>query len=168
MLPDPLHPALVHLPLALAVLVPLSIALAVLAIRSGALPGRIWLAVVLLQALLVGSAWLAADAGHDEEERVEQVVAESTIKEHEELAERFLWAGGLVLAIVAAGLLPGVPGAVARVGALLASLLALAAAVQVGHTGGELVYRHGAAGVYLEGGAAAGASSSRGHHEHHE
>ena len=60
MLPDPLHPAVVHLPIALAVLVPLLAAGGLLAIRSGFLPARAWLAVALVQALLAGSAALRA------------------------------------------------------------------------------------------------------------
>src|SRR5262245_17612151 len=106
MLPDPLHPAVVHLPIALAALIPLLAVLALIAISRGWLPARAWAAVVLLQALLVGSAWLAHETGEDQEERVERVVEEKYIEEHEEAAMYFLYlsVGGLVL--VAGGLLP--------------------------------------------------------------
>ena len=51
MMPDPLHPALVHLPIAFAVLAPFFAAALALAIRSGALSSRFWAAAVLFQAL---------------------------------------------------------------------------------------------------------------------
>jgi len=151
MLPDPLHPAVVHLPIALAVLTPLFALLAALAIRARAVPQRTWLAVVLLQVLLVGSGWLAEQTGHDQEERVEKVVAERHVEEHEENAERFLIAGGVTLALVGCGLLAGTAGGVARAVSVAATLIVLAAAVPLGHSGGELVYRHGAANAYIDG-----------------
>jgi hypothetical protein len=59
--PDPLHPAVVHLPIALAVLMPLLAAAWIAAIAKGFLPARAWLAVVVLQVLLGASAWLAVE-----------------------------------------------------------------------------------------------------------
>jgi len=157
-IPDPLHPAVVHLPIALAVLMPLLALLAGLAIRQGFVPARAWGAVVLLQAVLVGSAWYALETGEDQEERVEEVVAERHIEEHEEAAERFHRLGIAALVLVAAGLLPGRAGGVGRAAAVVATVVVLAASVPVGHSGGELVYRHGAARAYTDGAAAAAGS----------
>ena len=89
MLPDPLHPAVIHPPIALAVLIPLLAAGALFAIQRGFLPARSWSAVASLQVLLAGSAWVAVETGEDQEERVEEVVAEHHIEEHEEAAEWF-------------------------------------------------------------------------------
>lgn len=151
MLPDPLHPALVHFPIVLALLAPL-VALAVLiAIRTGRAPAKAWLAVVLLQALVVGTGWLTAETGEEEEERVERVVSEEPIEAHEEAAERFLWLAGAGLVVSGAGLLPGGLGSAGRALALIVSLGGAVAVAQVGHSGGELVYRHGAALAYLDG-----------------
>jgi uncharacterized membrane protein len=75
-IPDPLHSALVHLPIALAALMPLLAAAGVLAIAKGFVPARAWLAVALLQLLLAGSAWVAVETGEAGEERVERIVAE--------------------------------------------------------------------------------------------
>jgi TRAP-type uncharacterized transport system fused permease subunit len=147
-LPDPLHPAIVHLPIALALLVPAFALLAALAIHLKAVPSRTWIGVLLLQVALVGSGWMAAETGEEQEERVEEVVAERYIEDHEEHAERFQLAAGVALAIVAAGLVPGVAGSIARGVSVAAALAVLAAGIQVGHTGGELVYRHGAASAY--------------------
>ena len=150
MLPDPLHPAVVHFPIALAALIPLFAALTLLAIRMGRTSPHTWAVVVLMQALLVGSAWLAHETGHDQEERVEKIVKESLIEAHEEAADRVLWFAVAGLAAAAIGLAGGKAGAWGRAGALAISLATLAAAVQTGHLGGELVYRHGAANAYVE------------------
>ena len=150
MLPDPLHPAVVHLPLALAVLMPLLAAAGTLAIAKGLVPARTWLVVAMLQVLLVGSAWTAGETGEDEEERVERIVAEQHIETHEEAAERLLIVAGVAALLVATGLLPDRLGRAGRVIGTLASFGVLAAAVSAGHSGGELVYRHGAASAYTE------------------
>ncbi len=146
--PDPLHPAVVHLPIALAVLIPALALLAAVAIRSNHVPPRTWVGIVLLQALLVGSGWMALETGEEQEDRVEEVVAERYIEDHEEQAERFQVVAGLALAVVAAGLLPGLAGGMARWASVVAALAVLGAGAQVGHSGGELVYRHGAASAY--------------------
>lgn len=166
MLPEPLHPAIVHLPIALAVLVPALSLVAVLAIRSGWVAPRTWAALVLLQALLVGSGWLALETGEREEERVERVVAERHIESHEAKAERFLYGSVAALVVIAAGLLPRGTGSVARGVAVLAGLAVLALGVQVGHSGGELVYRYGAANAYAAKRLAAGATPARGASQH--
>jgi uncharacterized membrane protein len=150
MLPDPLHPAVVHFPIALAALMPLFAALVLLAVRSGRMPPLTWAGVVLMQALLVGSAWLAHETGHDQEERVEKVVKESLIEEHEEASDWVLWLAVAGLAAATVGLAGGSAGAWGRAAALAIALATLAAAVRTGHLGGELVYRHGAANAYVE------------------
>jgi uncharacterized membrane protein len=150
MLPDPLHPAVVHLPIALAVLLPLLALGALLAIRGGWLPARAWTGVVLLQLLLVGSSWLAVETGEREEERVEKVVAGSHIESHEEGAETFLAVTAVAALASCAGLLAGRAGALGRLATLAAGGVVLAAGISVGHSGGELVYRHGAASAYAE------------------
>jgi uncharacterized membrane protein len=150
MLPDPLHPALVHLPIAFAALAPLLALAAILAIRSGFLPARVWAALVLLHALLAASAGLAVWSGEREEEAVERYVAERHIEPHEEWGERFLWASVGALAISAVGLARGRMGSLARLATLACGAGLLGLAFEVGHTGGELVYRHGAASAYAE------------------
>jgi uncharacterized membrane protein len=150
MIPDPLHPAVVHLPMALAVLMPLLALLGVIALRRGFLPARAWLVVVLLQALLLGSGWVALETGEREEERVEKAVAESRIEAHEEQAERFMVAAAVGFLVSAAGLIAGSAGALARVASVLVSAGVLAAGIAVGHSGGELVYRYGAASAYVQ------------------
>lgn len=149
MLPDPLHPAVVHFPIALALLAPLLGLLVFGAIRARTVPARSWVLVVLAQALLAGTAWLAIETGEDQEDRVEKVVAERHIHDHEEAAERFLLLAAGAAVVSAAGLLAGRGGEIARVAALVAGLVVAGASVSVGRSGGALVYEHGAASVYV-------------------
>lgn len=148
MLPDPLHPALIHMPLALAVLAPLLGLACIYAISKGFLSQRSWAAVVLCQVLLVGSAWLAAEAGKADEARVREVVAERHIEAHEQAGMRFLLFASVAALLSAGGLLPGGPGQTGRLVGTLAAFGVLAAGVQAGQLGGDLVYRHGAVSAY--------------------
>jgi uncharacterized membrane protein len=148
MLPEPLHPAIVHLPMALAALAPAGVLLAMLALWSGSLPIRAWVAVVLVQLALAGTSLLAVETGEGDEERVEAVVPGNAIETHEERAERFVVAVLAAAAISLGGLLRGRWGETARIATLGASAIVLVLGIQVGHSGGELVYRHGAASAY--------------------
>lgn len=150
MLPDPLHPAVVHLPVALAMLIPLLGLLAAFVIRQGWLPVRSWLAILLLQVVMIGSGVLAHETGEHEEERVEKVVAERLIEAHEEAAGRFMWVAGAALLVSLVGLMQDRRGEIARFASVAVSLAALAAIGSAGHLGGELVYKHGAASAYAE------------------
>jgi uncharacterized membrane protein len=155
MLPDPLHPAVVHLPIALAILIPAFAILGLFLIYMEFLPARSWILIALLQALLVGFGWLALETGEEQEERVERVVKESLIEEHAEAAERFLIIAGIGLLASVTGLMPRRMGSVGRALGTLAALGALATGGYAGHLGGELVYKHGAASAYVDHPAAA-------------
>jgi len=148
MLPDPLHPAVVHFPIVLMVLLPVAAAGALWAIRRGARPARAWAIPVAAAAALALSSWVAVETGEGEEEKVEPAVAEASLHQHEENAERFLLLSGVMLVITAGGLIPGAPGRAARLGAAVGALGLVALGAQVGHSGGNLVYHDGAAGAY--------------------
>jgi len=149
----PLHPAIVHLPLGVALAVPLVALALTVALWRGRLPAGVWGLVVGLQVLVVGGGGLAMRTGEQEEDRVEQVVAKKLIHEHEEKAEAFMGSAWAVL-FLSAGVLfvrsrPGLVRALTAattVGAVAMAGLGLTA----GHAGGELVYVHGAAKAYLE------------------
>lgn len=148
MLPNPLHPAIVHFPIVLTLLLPLVIIGALWSIRRGAVARRAWLVPTAVAVALAGSAWLSVRSGGAESERVEQVVGDAPLDAHEDLAEAFLTASAAMALLTAAGLLGGVPGRAVR-GLTVAGSVALAGlVVLVGHTGGELVYRHAAASAY--------------------
>ena len=104
--------------------------------------------VVALQCLLVLSVWTALQTGEREEDRVEGVVAEQVIEQHEHAAERFLILSVVVLGLLSVGILQSRAGAVGRLLGTVGSLMVLLAGLQVGRSGGELVYTHGAAQAY--------------------
>lgn len=150
----PLHPLIVHFPIVLSVLLPISVLVALWTIRKGTTTRRAWAAPLVLAAALTASAWVATETGEQDEDRVERVVAESAIHGHEEAAERFLVLSGALLLVAAVGLVPRTVGQAARLLTAVGALGLLAAGVQVGHSGGELVYRHGAASAYTGAGGA--------------
>ena len=148
MLPNPLHPAIVHFPIVLAFLLPLFIGGAWWSIRRGAVVRRAWLVPTAVAVALVASAWLSVQTGDAQSERVEQFVGAAPLDAHEDLAEAFLTASAAMALLTVAGLLGGRPGRTARTLTGFGSLALAGLVVRVGHTGGELVYRHGAASAY--------------------
>lgn len=165
MLPDPLHPAVVHLPLALAALLPLAAAAALWAIHRGARRLHAWTIPLVLAVLLVRGGWAALETGESEEDRVEAVVAEGPIHEHEEAAELFMLAAGMVTLLGFVGLAGGTVGSAARLLTTAGTLVVLVTGVQVGKAGGELVYTHGAAEAYT---SVPGAQRTGGDHAYPE
>jgi uncharacterized membrane protein len=150
-MPHPLHPAVVHFPLVLAVLLPFVAAVAlVLALRTTA-PRRPWGLVVVMAAGLALSAWVAVETGEQQEERVEAVVSDAVIAHHATAAETLLWSSAALLVIALGGLASGRLGATARGVTVAASVALLAMAFRVGDSGGQLVYTHGAAQAYMSG-----------------
>jgi uncharacterized membrane protein len=147
----PLHPLIVHFPIVLTFLLPISALVALWAIRKGTTPRRAWAVPVAMAAALTLSALAAVKSGEAEEERAEGVVSESVLHGHEEAAERFLMLSGVLVLVAAAGLLPKTVGQAARLVATAGATGLIIAAAQVGHSGGTLVYRHGAASAYAEG-----------------
>lgn len=144
------HPKLVHLPIALAVLMPLIAAGVCVAWWRKWLPARSWWIVVGLQAVLLGSGLLALQSGEAEEDRVERIVPESAIEAHEEAAEVFVVASGVVLAgmLVVAAFASRRFALPLAAAATTGTLLVLGLGYQTGQAGGRLVYQHGAAQAY--------------------
>jgi len=134
-----LHPAVVHFPIALAVVGALMELIYMLLQRSWVR----WCGPVLLTLGLAGSgvAYFSGNAVHDK--AVDQGVPHAAIEKHEQSC---LWAlGSLGLAT----LLSWAVRTSGR-GLWLSALVAIAAAgltVYTGYLGGELVYRHGAGRV---------------------
>ena len=132
-------------------LLPLAAFAALLAIRRGSGLRPAWLVVVAASAALTVSSWVAVRTGQAEEETAESVVSEAAIHEHEEAAEAFTVATGVLLLLTLAGLAAGRVGNWTRPAAAAATLVILGLGYRVGHAGGELVYTHGAAQAYAEG-----------------
>ncbi|MGH7620041.1 MAG: DUF2231 domain-containing protein [Gemmatimonadaceae bacterium] len=150
MLPNPLHPAVVHFPIVLAFLLPAFIGGALWSIRRGRAVRRAWLVPTAIAAALSASAWLSVQTGDAQSERVERIVGDAPLDAHEDMAEVFFTASVAVALITAAGLLGGLPGRTARVLTGVGSLVLVGLVARVGHSGGQLVYRHGAATAYAD------------------
>jgi uncharacterized membrane protein len=158
----PLHPILVHVPVAVAVLMPLVTFGLLLALWRNWLPKRAWVLAIVLQAVLVGGGVLAVRSGEADEDRVERVVPEAAIEAHAEAAETFVWGSGVALALMLLPLLLRKDGAarLAMLAAATATVIVFGLGYRAGRAGGELVYRHGAAAAFA---GSAGATDQPGH-----
>ena len=167
----PLHPAIVHLPLGLAVVLPIAALGVAVALWRGCLPARAWVGVVALQAMLVGGGLLGLVSGERDEERVERAVGEAAIESHEHAAQRFVAAGALTLAVAVTALAFARRPAWQRSAQLATAALTvgvLGLALNVGHQGGQLVYGKGGAAAWTTAsadGPMAGESGAEGEHE---
>ncbi len=146
----PLHPIVVHFPLVLAILLPVVILAVIWGQRSKGHGRRAWWIVTGLAALLAVTSVISVRTGEADEERVERVVSESVIHEHEERAE--LFQSGAMAFLVLTLALPVVRSPRIRAGlsagAVGASILIGALAISVGHSGGTLVYQHNAGAAF--------------------
>lgn len=140
----PLHPSLVHVPIALAVIMPLMFLGLFFFIRRGSLPDQAWWIAVLLQVVLVLGAMAAGASGHKEEERVEDAVPHAAIEKHEHMAGAMTGTAIAAFVLAAASLRKTRATSALRIGSILLSFAVFALAGLVGHAGGELVYKHGA------------------------
>lgn len=139
MQPIPVHPSLVHVPIALAVIMPLMFLGLFFFIRRGSLPDQAWWIAVLLQVVLVVGAVAASASGHKEEERVEDIVPHAAIEKHERFAGAMTGAAIVVFILAAAGLRRGKASSALRIAAIALSLTTFGLAGLVGHAGGESV-----------------------------
>ncbi len=150
MLPSPLHPLFVHLPLALAALLPFLCLATTLAVARFGRPGSLWHLVAGAQVLLAVSGFAAMKAGEVDEDRAGRFVDKALIHEHEERAEAFVWtAGGVALLALGASFVrrPSHRRALV-VTATLGTFVVAFLAVRTGAAGGALVYEHGAARAF--------------------
>jgi uncharacterized membrane protein len=144
LLPDPLHPAIVHFPI---VLILLGTVIAICAVfwRRQHVP---LVAGILLTLGAVG-AWVSVETGESDGGLVESrsAQADSLLDAHENWAKRTLGAAAVaaVAALMSLALvrLPRTARVLAVVTAI-AAMTASYAVYETGHRGGALVYKHGA------------------------
>ncbi len=144
----PLHPVVVHFPVVLGILLSFVALVLWWAIRKDHIHPYTW---VLVTALALGygvSSYIAVEMGEEDEEKVEEVVSEKVIEEHEEAGELILWVSGGLFLFSLAGLYRKDLHA-ARLGVAILALAAVVPLVDAGHTGGKLVYQYGAANAHL-------------------
>lgn len=164
----PLHPAIVHLPLALALLAPVVLGGLAVALWRGTLGRRGWTVAIAVQGLLVLTGIMALRTGEADEERAEQVVPGAALEAHEERGEQFVLAAGAGL--ILAGLALAGPHRSRRwvaAGAAASTLVTAGLGLATGQAGGELVYRHGAAAAYARAPGAAPPLAGR-HDDDHD
>jgi len=149
-LPNPLHPAIVHFPIVLVFLLPIFAIGALWAIRRGSAIKRAWAIPVAFSAALALSAWAAVETGESQEDKVEDIVPGGAMDSHEDAAALFLKLSGALVLVTAAGFAPGAIGRSARIAAAVGAVGMVGVGANVGHSGGELVYTHGAASAYTQ------------------
>jgi uncharacterized membrane protein len=145
----PLHPMIVHFPMALTFILPVLVVVFAYMIKINKMTPKGWLIIVGLQLAVVITGYISLETGETEEHSVEKVVSKDLIHDHEEAAEIFV--GSTVLALVLSiGVffirkefqLP------IKLGIALIGLVSCYLAYKTGTLGGELVYKHGAASAY--------------------
>lgn len=145
----PLHPMIVHFPVAMTFILPFLVIVFAYMIKINKMTPKGWLIIVGLQLAVVITGYISLETGETEEHTVEKVVSKDLIHDHEEAAEIFV--GSTVLALVLSiGVffirkefqLP------IKLGIALIGLVSCYLAYKTGALGGELVYKHGAASAY--------------------
>jgi len=144
----PLHPVVVHFPIVLGILLPLAALAFWWAMKKGHLPFNAWILIVVLALGYGVSSYIAVEMGEEDEEKVEEVVSEKVIEEHEEAGELILWVSGGLFLFSLVGLYRKDLHAI-RLGVGILALVAVVPLVDAGHTGGKLVYQYGAANAHL-------------------
>ena len=144
LVPNPLHPAVVHFPIVLLLLGSV-VAVAAVFLRKHGVPA-VAAGLVVMGAL---GTWGAVEAGESDGELVENTAPQvnDLVDEHETWAKRTLTIS--IFAAFAAGgsVLTARWPRISRAVAVVAALISLAAAYgiyETGHRGGALVFRHGA------------------------
>lgn len=153
MIPEPLHPSVVHFPVVFGLFLPLFALYALWSARGGGDQRRAWRPVVLLSALLALSSFAATRTGEMQEDKVEDRVSEEAFEAHEEGAEFAFYLSLGVFVLAAGGLMGGGLGNGARILGTVGAIAVALAMARTGHSGGELAYKHGAAALYAQPGA---------------
>ncbi len=141
-MPSPLHPAVVHFPVALLILGAFASVLAVF-FRRWSLPV---VAAVLLGLGALGS-FAAMVTGEQDEERAETVAPEALLEQHEDAASQARLAAIVATFFACVSVALARRPIIARAVGAAAAVVAISAAFLVartGHLGGRLVYDYGA------------------------
>jgi len=145
----PFHPGLVHLPIALSFILPFLTLVFIFFINKKWADPKVWLVVIGLNLLLTGAGYLSLETGETEEDRVEKIVEQKFIHEHEEAAEIFVGSSVIVLCLsIVAFFINEKFQTKMRLFVFGLSLISGVLSFRTGHLGGELVYKHGAAKAY--------------------
>ena len=144
----PLHPIVVHFPIVLGALLPFLSILLWWAINKWEWTPKVWTLVSAVALVYTLSATGAVLLGEEDEEKVEKVISEEVIEEHEEAGELIPWLAGTLL-LVSLGGFTVKYSKQAKKAMIVLGLVGIVPLVNAGHTGGQLVYEHGAAMAHL-------------------
>ncbi|MEQ8349865.1 MAG: DUF2231 domain-containing protein [Leptospiraceae bacterium] len=146
----PLHPVIVHFPVALTIL--FLILFPALLLWMGAKDQRqkAWVLVPALSLLLIVISYGALFTGEQDEELVEQVVSHEALEAHEHAAEYFFYFSWVPFLISLAGLKPWKGRSPSRWLTVLAQIGLVFFMLDAAHKGGLLVYKEGAARAHYE------------------
>ena len=145
----PLHPLIIHFPIALTFILPILILIFAFMIKTQKMSHVAWLVIIGLQIATTATGYIALETGENEEHTVEKVLDKRLIQAHEESAEVFV--GFTVLALVLSVGTYFLRTELQFFAQLVICVVTLASgyfAYNTGSLGGELVYRYGAAQAY--------------------
>lgn len=144
----PLHPIVVHFPIVLGSLLPVLAILLWWAIKKWQWTPKVWALVSAVALVYTLSAVTAVQLGEEDEEKVEKVISEEVIEEHEEAGELIPWLAGTLFLVSLGGFTVRYSKR-AHLAMIALSLVAVIPLINAGHTGGELVYKYGASIAHL-------------------
>ena len=146
----PLHPVIVHFPVALTFVA--LIAYPALALWIGNNPDRqkAWVVASVLSIILIAVSYAALFSGEQDAEAVSKIVGNDPIGEHAEAAEWFFYCSWIPFLFSLMGLKPWKGRKAGIWLTVLAQVLVTGLLIEAAHHGGELVYKHGAARAHYE------------------
>ena len=144
----PLHPIVVHFPIAIGFLLPFLSLMLLILIKKNILPPMAWSIVVLLSGIYLGTAFIAEEMGERDEKKVEEVVGHDPLEEHEEKGELIPWIAATIFLISLTPLALNKKLEMQLL-TIVISFVGLYPLMEAGHTGGELVYKYGAAQAHM-------------------
>jgi uncharacterized membrane protein len=145
----PVHPLVVHFPIALTFILPVLILAFAFMIRTQKMSSHAWLIIIGLQLTTVVTGYIAIETGETDEKIAERVVSKKLIHEHEEAAKVFV--GVAVLALVSSIAVFFIRKDFQfkmYIAIMMLNLIAVILVWRAAHSGGELVYLHGAASAH--------------------
>ncbi|HXH74131.1 MAG TPA: DUF2231 domain-containing protein [Bacteriovoracaceae bacterium] len=150
-MPEPFHPLIVHMPIALTFILPFLIFIFAKLIHDNKMTPYGWLIVIVLQMVVTATGYISLESGETEEHKVEKIVSKKLIHEHEEASEIFVGSSVVALVIsIAAFFIRKEFQFRIKLAVGVISLISAYLAYDTGRLGGELVYKHGAASAYAE------------------
>ena len=142
MLPDPLHPAVVHFPIVLMLIAPLVTAYVLWRLRGAESRTKTWFIVPVLLAAVAVSGFVAQQSGEQGEEVAEEFVEHDVIERHEEQGKQFVWFALATVVVAAAAFASGSVGWSLRMLTLVMTIVGAILVTRTGHSGGTMVYDH--------------------------